>query len=97
MQIINVKLQNGVFVPLEPINIGIGEDYEAVVVIGGKRVKKREESVSASKSKARQYFKENFPDLDVNEDILELVGILRRHPEGRGKEEYYEYLGRKYR
>ena len=77
MQIINVKLQDGVFVPLEPINIG--EDYEAVVIIGAKRVKKREESVSALKSKARQYFKENFPDLDVNEDILELVGILRRH------------------
>lgn len=87
MQVINVKLQDGVFVPLEPINIG--EDYEAVAVIGGKRVKKTEESVLASQSKARQYFKENFPGMEISKDILELVGILRQPP-GKYNELYSE-------
>ena len=95
MQVINVKLQDGVFVPLEPINVD--NDYEAIVVIGGKRVRKVEKAAATSRDKARRYFTENFPDLEVSENILELVGILRGHPEGHGKEEYYEYLGRKYR
>ncbi|NIA12358.1 MAG: DUF104 domain-containing protein [Nitrospiraceae bacterium] len=109
MQVINVKLQNGVFVPLEPINIG--EDYEAVVVIGGKRVPpvehpegtrfnwagRTEESTADLQSKARQYFKENFPDLEVSENILELVGILRGYKGKLDKAEYHEYLGRKYK
>ena len=95
MQVVKVELQDGVFVPLEPVNVG--EDYEAVVVIGEKRVQETEKVASNSRDKARRFFTENFPDLEINEDILELVGILRGHPEGHGKEEYYEYLGKKYR
>ena len=95
MQVVNVELQDGVFVPLEPINLN--NDYEAIVVIGGKRVRKVEKVASNSKDEAKRYFMENFPDLEISEDILELAGILRGHPEGHGKEEYYEYFGKKYR
>ena len=95
MQVVNVKLRDGVFVPLEPINFS--DDHEAIVVIGGKRVQKMEKVASDSRDEARRYFTDNFPDLEINDDILELVGILRGHSVEGGKEEYYEYLGRKYR
>ena len=77
MQVINVRFENGVFVPTEPVNMG--EDQEAVVVVSEKKDEKSEESAQYYQDKARQHFKKNFPDLDVSEDILELVGILHRH------------------
>ena len=95
MQVINVKMQDGVFVPLSPVDYR--KDMEAVVIISEKTAKKRKKSVIDSQSKAKQYFKKNFPDLDVNENILDLVGILRESSSGSGKEEYYEYLERKYK
>lgn len=96
MQVVNVKLKNGVFVPLEPISIGEEENYEAVVVISEKRVPKPENMILAAQDAARRYFKEQFPDLEIKQEVLQLVGVLSAHPEEPRKEEYYEYLGRKY-
>ena len=45
----------------------------------------------------KQYFKDNFPELEVSEDILDLVGILNKHSGNNDKSEYHEYLGRKYK
>lgn len=95
MQIINVKMQNGIFVPLVPVNYR--EDMEAVVIISEKTDRKTKKSVIDSQSKAKQYFKKNFPDLAVNKNILDLVGILRESSSESGKKEYYEYLERKYK
>ncbi len=77
MQVINVKYQDGVFVPLEPVNIEEGQ--EAVVLISEGGSERTEKSPQYYQDKVRQHFKENFPDLDVSERILELVGILHRH------------------
>ena len=41
--------------------------------------------------------KNNFPELEVSEDILGLVGILNKHSGKYDKAEYHEYLGRKYK
>ncbi len=77
MQVINVKYQDGVFVPTESVNMG--EDQEAVVVVSEKKDEKSEKSAQYFQDKARQHFKENFPDPEVSERILELVGILHGH------------------
>ena len=95
MQVINVKYQNGVFVPTEPVNMG--GDQEAVVVVSEKKDEKSEKSAQYFQDKARQHFKENFPDLEVSERILELVGILHRHKGKYDRAEYHEHLGRKYK
>jgi predicted DNA-binding antitoxin AbrB/MazE fold protein len=64
MQVINVKYQDGVFVPVKPVKMT--EDQEAVVVISeGKSETKK--SAQYYQDKARQHFKENFPDLDVSD------------------------------
>jgi len=95
MQVINVKYEDGVFVPLEQVNIG--EFHEAVVVVSEKKEEKLEESAKYYQDKACQHFKESFPDLDVSERILELVGILHRHKGKHDRAEYHEHLGRKYK
>ena len=95
MQVVNVKMQNGVFIPLGPVDYR--EGMEAVVIISGKIAKKTKKSVIDSQLKAKQYFKKNFPDLEVNANILDLVGILPESPDISDKNEYYEYLGRKYK
>ncbi len=95
MQVINVKYQDGVFVPLEPVNIE--EVHEAVVVVSEKKDEKSEESAQYYQDKARQHFKKNFPDLEVSERILELVGILHGHKGKHDRAEYHEHLGRKYK
>ena len=95
MQVINVRYQDGVFIPLGQVNIG--EGHEAVVVVSEKKTEKPEELVQFYQQKASQYFKENFPELEVSEDILDLVGILNKHSGKYDKSEYHEYLGRKYK
>ena len=95
MMVINVKYQDGVFVPLEQVNIG--EVHEAVVVVSDKKTEKPEELPQFYQQKARQYFKDNFPELEVSEDILDLVGILSKYSGKYDKSEYHEYLGRKYK
>ena len=95
MQVINVRFENGVFVPTEPVNMG--EDQEAVVVVSEKKDEKSEESAQYYQDKARQHFKKNFPDLEVSEDILDLVGILHGHKGKHDRAEYHEHVGRKYK
>lgn len=95
MQVINVRYQDGVFIPLGQVNIG--EVHEAVVVVSEKKAEKSEELTQFYRQKARQYFKDNFPELEVSEDILGLVGILDKHSGKYDKAEYHEYLGRKYK
>ncbi len=95
MQMIRVKLQDDVFVPLEPVSLAAGD--EAFVVVNRKISKIGDESVAYYRDKARRYFTENFPDLKVNENLLELVGILRGRAGRLNKNEYYEYLGDKYK
>ena len=68
MQVINVRFESGVFVPLEEINIG--KIREAVVVVSEWNNEKSEESVISYQEKAKEYFKANFPDLEVSENIL---------------------------
>ncbi len=93
MQIVQVKLQNGVFVPLEPVEMT--EDQEAVVILG----EKRRQLVSGEidyKKKAREYFVANFPGLKVEETVLELVGIVPQEKPVLGRKEYRNYLEQKY-
>ena len=53
MQVINVKYQDGVFIPLGQVNIG--EVHEAVVVVSEKKAEKSEELTQFYRQKARQY------------------------------------------
>ncbi len=93
MQIVQVKLQNGVFVPLEPVEMT--EDQEAVVILGEKRRQPVAGEVDYKK-KAREYFIANFPGLEVEETVLELVGIVPQAKASLGRKEYQNYLKQKY-
>ena len=95
MQIIKVELQDGVFVPLEPVNIGT--DYEAVVVVSRKENPGCEESAEYYQNEAKRYFERNFPELKASDNILELVGVLQGQADTLDRAEYHEYLGRKYK
>ncbi len=66
------------------------------MVVSEKNSEKPEEPVVFYQEKAKQYFKANFPDLEVSENILALVGILGGHKGKLDRAEYHEYLGRKY-
>ncbi|WP_291321793.1 antitoxin AF2212-like protein [Desulfonatronospira sp.] len=95
MQTIKVKYHDGVFVPMEPVNIG--PDYEAVVVVSHTEAPDREKSAEYYQGEAKRYFEKHFPDLKASEKILELVGALQGQAGTLDKAEYHEYLGRKYR
>ncbi len=89
MQMIRVKLQSDVFVPLEPVSLAAGD--EAFVVVNRKINKPGNESAAYYRDKARRYFTENFPDLKINENLMELVGILSGRANSLTRDEYFEW------
>jgi predicted DNA-binding antitoxin AbrB/MazE fold protein len=94
MQIISVKYEDGVFVPVEPLHLD--RDSDAVVVISDEKPYTSEEHVKMYQDEARSYFQEKFPGMEISKDILELVGILRQPPGKYDREAYREYLWRKH-
>lgn len=50
------------------------------VVISDKKPHTSEDYVKMYRDEASRYFQENFPGMEINKDILELVGILRQPP-----------------
>ncbi len=94
MQVISVKYEDGVFVPVEPLQQDW--DSDAVAVISEGKPYTSEEHVQMYQHDARNYFQEKFPGMEISEDILELVGILRQPPGKYDREAYREYLWRKH-
>ncbi len=81
MQQIRVCYENGVFVPLEHIDPGLYE--EAIVTVKVIETEKksvaREKAVTTDEHRARAkaYIEENFPDVEVSQEVMDLTGILR--------------------
>jgi predicted DNA-binding antitoxin AbrB/MazE fold protein len=100
MQQIKVRYENGVFVPLEPIKPGFFE--EEIVRIEIIKTKKgpvtREKSVATDeyRARAKAYIEENFPDVEVSQEIMNLIGILQSTQCDDYKSEYNKYLEEKY-
>lgn len=88
MQVIKVKLQNGVFVPLEPFHIG--PDHEAVVVVSDKEAPRRDPTAAYYRSEAKKYFEKNFPELEASENILGLVAVLKGQAGSLDRKEYQQ-------
>ncbi len=95
IQVISVKYKDGVFVPVEPLQLD--GDSDAVVVISDEKPHTSENHVKMYQDEASRYFQVNFPGMEISKDILELVGILRQPPGKYDKEAYREYLWRKHR
>ena len=74
MQVINVKYQDGVFVPAEPVKMT--QDQEAVVIISEG---KSEKSIPRDKERMKKAFTEyktKYPEDDVSLDDFRYVGIV---------------------
>lgn len=74
MQVISVKYEDGVFVPVEPLQLD--RDSDAVVIISDEKPYTSDEHVKRYQDDARSYFLKKFPGMEISEDILELVGNL---------------------
>ena len=94
MHIIQVRLENGVFVPLEPVEMT--DDQEAVVILFAEKRHDPVSEVIDYSTMAREYFQENFPALEVKESIIELVGTVPQVKADCGRREYHNYLEKKY-
>jgi hypothetical protein len=82
-------------VPEKPLLIA--EAAEAVVVIDGGQAEADPRSVSSFQAEARRHFKAHFPDLEVDEALLELVGVLHAAREPVDISSYRKYMENKYR
>ena len=97
MQVVKAKMQDGIFIPLTSVDFEDEGEMEAIIIISKKETIKKDKTIIESQSKAKEYFKANFPDLGIDESILDLVGAISESSTGKDKEEYYEYLERKYK
>ena len=92
MQQIKVRYENGVFIPLE---VFMPEMNEGTIITIGVQ----EGELKKFRKKAGEFFRERFPGQELSEKVAGLIGILYQGeniPEKSYKEEYREYLWRKY-
>ncbi len=97
---IRVRYENGVFVPLEHIEPVFYEDATVTVKVieTEKKPVTREKSVTTDEHRARAkaYIEKNFPDVEVSQEVMNLIGILRGVQCDDYKAEYRKHLEEKY-
>jgi len=93
MQQIKVRYEKGVFVPIEGMGFKLHDGATATVELG---YQKEGLDQKAYQDMAKTHFKQLFPDVEVDQGLLNLVGILREVQIGSYKEEYQGYLRTKY-
>ena len=94
MQVINVKYQDGVFVPAEPVKMT--QDQEAVVIISER---KSEKPISQDKERMKNAFTEyktKYPDDQVSVDDFRYVGILAGSDMNDTKDELIKSIENKF-
>ena len=94
MQVINVRFENGVFVPAEAVKMT--QDQEAVVIISER---KSEKPISQDKERMKNAFTEyktKYPDDQVSVDDFRYVGILAGSDMNDTKDELIKAIESKY-
>ena len=74
MQVIEAKYEKGVFIPAVPVSMD--EDQEAIIIISEKKTMSQKKSASYYREEVSRQFAVNFPGVSVNQDLLDMVGIL---------------------
>jgi predicted DNA-binding antitoxin AbrB/MazE fold protein len=92
---VKARFKDGVFVPEKPLLLP--EDTEVLVVIDGGQAEAGPRPASSFQAEARRHFKAHFPDLEVDEALLELVGALQGVNGPVDIAGYRDYLQNKYR
>jgi len=74
MQVINVKYEDGVFIPTKPVKMTA--DQEAIVIISEREATKQRSQDKERMKNAYIEYKAKYPDDQVSVDDFRYVGIL---------------------
>ncbi len=94
MQVINVKYQDGVFVPVKPVKMT--EDQEAIVIISEREAAKPTLKDKERMKNAYIEYKSKYPDDQVSVDDFRYVGIVAGGDINDTKDELIKAIESKY-
>lgn len=92
MQTIKARFDGRIFIPLQAVNLKKSTD----VLLSVQEEVDKEKILNQKRKELRKYSQDRFPDIEVDEELIELVGILPRSTPQQDREDYIAHLERKY-